>query len=59
MSVPDSSSGRAGGELCEAISLAEFKRRLLATLDYLKKNERPHWQAAEQEHMRFISSITD
>jgi hypothetical protein len=57
MVSPDSDSGRAGGEADEAISLAEFKDRLRATLDYLKRNERPGWQVAEQEHMRFISSI--
>jgi hypothetical protein len=59
MDSPDSDSGRAGGEADEAISLAEFKDRLRATLDYLKRNERPGWQAAEQEHIRFISSIQE
>jgi len=59
MSSPDSDSGRAGGEADEAISLAEFKDRLHATLDYLKRNERPGWQAAEQEHTRFINSIQE
>jgi len=59
MSSPDSDSGRAGGELCEALSMVEFKDRLRTTLDYLKRNERPGWQAAEQEHMRFISSIQE
>jgi len=56
---PDRDSGRAGGEADEAISLAEFKDRLHATLDYLKRNERPGWQAAEQEHTRFINSIQE
>jgi hypothetical protein len=59
MTSPDYESGRAGGELDEAISLAEFKDRLRATLDYLKQNARPGWQATEQEHMRFISSIQE
>jgi hypothetical protein len=59
MNPPDYESGRAGGELDEAISLAEFKDRLRATLDFLKQNARPGWQAAEQEHMRFISSIQE
>jgi hypothetical protein len=59
MTSPDSGSVRAGGELCEAISLAEFKDRLRATLDYLKRNERPGWEAAGQEHVRFISSIQE
>jgi|ERR1019366_1062203 hypothetical protein len=59
MSSPDSDSARAGGELCEAISSAEFKDRLRATIDYLKQNKRPNWEAAEQEHMRFISSIQE
>ncbi len=39
--------------------MVEFKDRLRTTLDYLKRNERPGWQAAEQEHMRFISSIQE
>ena len=59
MSFPDSDSGRVGGELCEAISPAGFKDRLRATLEYLKRNERPGWEAAEQEHMRFLSSIQE
>ena len=59
MSPADIDSSRAGGELDEAISLAEFKDRLRATLDYLKRNERPGWRAAEQEHMRFINSIQE
>lgn len=59
MSMPDSSSDHAAGELCEAISMAEFKARLRATLDYLKLNERPGWQAAGQEHMRFLNSIKE
>jgi hypothetical protein len=59
MSMPDSDSRRAGGELCETISMANFKDRLRATLDYLRRKERPDWQAAEQEHMRFISSIRE
>jgi hypothetical protein len=56
---PASDSGRAGGELDKAVSLTEFKDRLRATLDYLKRNERPGWQAAKEEHMRFINSIAE
>lgn len=59
MSLPNTDSPQAGGELDEAISLAEFKNRLRATLDYLKRNNRPSWQTAEQEHMRFINSIQE
>lgn len=55
----DGDSPQAGGELDEAISLTEFKNRLRATLDYLKRNNRPGWQAAEEEHMRFINSIQE
>jgi hypothetical protein len=59
MHPPDDDSSRAGGELDEAISLAEFSGRLQATLDYLKRNARPGWQAVEQEHMRFLNSIKE
>jgi hypothetical protein len=59
MNSPDYESGRAGGELDEAISAAEFRKRLRATLDFLKQNARPGWQEAEQEHMQFISSIQE
>ena len=59
MNPPDRDSSQAGGELDEAISSVEFKDRLRATLDYLKRNDRPGWQATEQEHMRFINSIAE
>lgn len=59
MSLLNTDSPQAGGELDEAISLAEFKNRLLATLDYLKRNNRPGWQATEQEHMRFVNAIQE
>jgi hypothetical protein len=59
MTSPDGDSGKPGGELCQAIPLAEFKDRLRATLDYLKRNGRSGWQAAEQEHMQFINSIQE
>lgn len=59
MSSPDSNCGRTGGEVCEAISMPEFRDRLRATLNYLKRNERPGWQTAEQEHMRFVSTILE
>ena len=59
MSSLGSVPSQAGGELAEAIPTVEFKDRLRATLDYLKRNNRPNWQAVEQEHMQFLNSIPE
>ena len=46
-----------GGELSERVSLAEFRSRLRGTLDYVRTNERPHWQTVVAEHTKFLDSI--
>ena len=47
--------GRPGpGELSERISSQEFTRRLRATLEFVKTNARPNWEAVVAEHTRFL-----
>jgi hypothetical protein len=49
---------RAGhGELSERISSQEFKRRLQVTLEFVKTNERPNWEAVVAEHTRFLDQL--
>ncbi len=49
---------RAGhGELSERISSQEFKRRLQATLEFVKTNARPNWEAVVAEHTRFLDQL--
>jgi hypothetical protein len=45
------------GELSEQIPTAEFKQRLRATIDFVRTNQRPNWQAVVAEHTRFLQSI--
>lgn len=45
------------GELSERVSLAEFRSRLRRTLDFVRTNERPHWQTVVAEHAKFLDSI--
>lgn len=51
------SYGSEWSELGEAITTAEFTNRLTATLEYLRENRRPNWEAATDEHARFLHSI--
>ena len=46
-----------GGELSERVSLDEFRSRLRRTLDFVRTNERPHWQTVVAEHTKFLDSI--
>jgi len=48
---------RGGGELSERVSLTEFRNRLRRTLDFIRTNERPNWQAVVAEHTKFLDSI--
>ena len=57
MSSPDDTFGPGWSELGEAITTPEFKRRIQATLDYLKNNNRPFWTNVVQEHTAFLRSI--
>lgn len=45
------------GEMSERVSLDEFRNRLRRTLDFIRTNERPHWQAVVSEHTKFLDSI--
>lgn len=48
-----------GGELSELLTTAELQTRLKATIDFLKKNQRPGWQNAETEHTAFLNSLKE
>jgi len=50
---------RGGGELSERVSLDEFRSRLKRTLDFIRTNERPNWQAVVAEHSKFLNSLQD
>jgi hypothetical protein len=58
---PDSFHPRAGqfGELSERVSSDEFRVRLKRTLDFIRTNGRPNWQAIVAEHTKFLDSITN
>src|SRR5262249_19310414 len=45
------------GELNERVSAKELKRRIKQTLEFIRANERPHWQAIVAEHTKFVESI--
>jgi hypothetical protein len=45
------------GELSERVSLDEFKSRLKRTLDFVRTNERPHWETIAAEHTEFLDSL--
>ena len=59
MLPPDGVDARGWSECGEAIPTEQFKARLQATLDHLKSKGRPGWQAASEEHMRFLSTIKE
>lgn len=49
---------RAYGEESESLTTEQFTNRLIATLDFLRTNNRPYWRAVVKEHSAFIESIT-
>jgi hypothetical protein len=53
---PDISSGGCpeGGDL---VDTREFRRRLLLTLAFLEREQRPHWQTVVAEQKAFLNSI--
>jgi hypothetical protein len=56
------SHGGSGDDLPEGGWLEDnegFKRRLQKTLDFLKKNDRPYWQAVVKEHSAFLKTIAE
>lgn len=45
------------GELSEKLSTKEFTDRLATTLDFLRTNNRPDWEAVVQEHSAFLQTL--
>ena len=45
------------GELSERITTDDFKRRLGATIDFVRTNQRPNWQTVVAEHTKFLQSL--
>lgn len=45
------------GEMGQRVTTAEFKRRLKETLEFLRANNRPHWQEVAAEHTAFLEEI--
>jgi hypothetical protein len=45
------------GELSERVSPEEFRSRLTRTLDFVRTNQRPNWQAVVAEHALFLKSL--
>ena len=45
------------GEQSESLTTEQFNNRLMATLDFLRTNNRPNWQAVEKEHKAFLQSL--
>lgn len=43
------------GELNERMSFEELRRRVRKTLDFLRKNKRPHWKTVVKEHTAFLA----
>ena len=50
---------RESYEFEEALTTAEFKKRLADTLIFLKNNQRPYWTNAVREHQAFLNTIRD
>ena len=47
----------ARGEQSESLTTEQFTNRLIMTLDYLRTNNRPHWQSVIKEHTAFLELI--
>ena len=45
------------GEGSERVSSVEFRNRLKHTLDFVRTNKRPNWQAVVAEHAKFLDSL--
>ncbi len=59
MSTPFDVDARGWSECGEAISTTQFKTRLKGTLDFLKSNSRPEWQAIADEHTKFLRALRE
>ena len=53
-SLVESGTCPEGGDLLDT---PEFKKRLLATLDFLRTNNRPNWEIVAREQLAFLASI--
>jgi hypothetical protein len=45
------------GENSETLTNEQFRERLQKTLDYLKANQRPHWEVVVKEHQAVLDSL--
>jgi hypothetical protein len=48
----------AFGEQSQSLTTEQFTNRLVATLDFLRTNNRPHWQTVVKEHTAFLQSLS-
>jgi len=56
---PPADDNKRCPEAARKLNTQEFKARLQATLDYLRKNNRPYWTNVAREHGSFLDSIKD
>lgn len=54
---PRSHAGTELGELSERVPAKEFRQRLRNTLDFIRTNERPNWEAVLAEHTKLLGSL--
>jgi len=47
------------GEFSERLSTTDFKRRLQATLQFLKEEQRPNWKATVEQHTEFLTGSVE
>lgn len=45
------------GELSESLTEEQFRERLQKTLDFLKANQRPHWEVVIKEHQEVLDAL--
>ena len=45
------------GEQSESLTTEQFTNRLIGTLNFLRTNNRPHWQTVVKEHTAFLQSL--
>jgi hypothetical protein len=57
ISTPFDVDARGWSECGEAISTSQLKHRLKATLEFLKSERRPGWQAIIDEQTKFLKAI--
>jgi len=45
------------GECSERVGAGEFKTRLRETIEFVRTNQRPHWQTVVSEHTQFLEAL--